>query len=179
MKTPIRGGRSPRRRRAGSMTNQHAPPARPTCRTTERLWKRCGEPVECECARSTTSRGPALIKALPVVYRRSGYPGSAALIHFVEGAFAAIASRPCNARARRGHSKRAPGSALRPGATCSWPTTSASGYRPRNAFNRRISARYCARSKRSPSRPSSSMPIDQSLQLSRPRQCDAPACHAR
>ncbi len=33
----------------------------------------------------------------------------------------------CKARCSRRHSKPAPGSALRPGATCSWPTTAAIG----------------------------------------------------
>jgi hypothetical protein len=47
------------------------------------------------------------------------------------------------------------------------------------ARNRRRSARYWAAAKVRPSRPSSSMPIDQSLQLERPRQLDTPACQAR
>ena len=73
-----------------------------------------------------------------------------------------------------------PGSPLRPGATCSWPATACDRIAARECPRRRsASAVYCAGSKAVPSRPSSSTPIEKSLQFARPRQADGPACQAR
>jgi len=60
----------------------------------------------------------------------------------------------------RGQSKPAPGSALRPAATCSCPATSRQRSAPANACNTSHRLRYWAGSKTPPSSPSSSMPTE-------------------
>src|SRR5688572_17022558 len=56
---------------------------------------------------------------------------------------------------------------------------SRSGRVLRSCFRSEMRESYCAGSKGSSSQPSSSMPMEKSLQRLRPRQEEAPACHAR
>jgi hypothetical protein len=86
---------------------------------------------------------------------------------------------PASRLRRRFHSNPGPGSRLRPGATCSWPTISSIGQCAVSSRIKRPSCLYCRAVKLPPSSPSSSIPSDQSLQLSRPRHEDTPACQAR
>src|SRR6266508_1099726 len=80
---------------------------------------------------------------------------------------------------RRGQSKPGPGSVLRPGARSLCAAMSRSGsavLRPSISPTRHA---YCASANAASSLPSSSTPIEKSLQRSRARQLETPACHAR
>ena len=86
--------------------------------------------------------------------------------------------RAASAEKRRAQSKAAPGSVLRPGATSLCAATSRSGSAVRNVRTRRASWRYCRLANARSGVPSSSTPIEMSLQRSSARQRETPACQA-
>ena len=83
---------------------------------------------------------------------------------------------------RRSQSKAGPDRVLRPGAMSLWPHTRSgviAGYAHCSSRQSSISAWYCASLNGSWSVPSSSIPMEKSLQPSRPSKQDTPACQAR
>src|SRR6185436_14120956 len=91
----------------------------------------------------------------------------------------AVFQRAASAEKRRSQSKWPPGSVLRPGATSLCAAISRSGSAPRSSRTRRASGSYCVSAKACSGVPSSSTPTEKSLQRSRARQREAPACQAR
>ena len=80
------------------------------------------------------------------------------------------------------HSKFFPGSVFLSDAISLCPTTASKlnrSYLKNNADSKFLKHLYCASSKIASTQPSSSIPIEKSLQLDRPRQLETPACHAR
>src|SRR5258707_10478322 len=80
---------------------------------------------------------------------------------------------------KRSQSNQGPGSVLRPGAMSLWPAISSFPWRSKIDFVSEASASYCGSENGTSSEPSSSTPIEKSLQRLRPFQLETPACQAR
>jgi len=90
-------------------------------------------------------------------------------------------TRPAAARVASalGQSNQGPGSCFRPGAMSSWPAIHRKGWRVRNTSISCASFLYWDSVNRCSPSPSSSIPTEKSLQRSRSRIREGPACHAR